>query len=92
MTKVMVSAKVEDIERWKTGFATHAELFKKQGVTVAYYGAGDHNKGAACFETNDLNAFMEILESPETAEAMSHDGIIDGTVEVFVLDSTLEKE
>ena len=37
MTKVMVSAKVEDIERWKTGFATHAELFKKQGVTVAYY-------------------------------------------------------
>ena len=71
---------------------TIAELFKKQGVTVAYYGAGDHNKGAACFETKDLNAFMGILESPETAEAMSHDGIIDGTVEVFVLDSTLETE
>ena len=92
MTKVMVSATVEDIERWKTGFATHAELFKKQGVTIAYYGAGDNNKGAACFETNDLNAFMEILESPETAEAMSHDGIIDGSVEVFILDSTLETE
>tara|TARA_B100001029_G_scaffold172807_1_gene170960 strand:- start:743 stop:1018 length:276 start_codon:yes stop_codon:yes gene_type:complete len=90
MTKVMVSAKVEDIERWKNGFATHSELFKTQGVTVAYYGAGDNNKGAACFETSDLNAFMEILESSETAEAMTRDGIIEGTVEVFVLDSTLE--
>ena len=90
MTKVMVSAKVEDIERWKNGFATHWELFKTQGGTVAYYGAGNNNKGAACFETSDLNAFMEILESSETAEAMSNDGIIEGTVEVFVLDSTLK--
>ena len=66
------------------------ELFKKQAVTVAYYGAGEKNKGVACFETEDLNAFMEILESTDTAEAMSHDGIIDGTVEIFVLDSILE--
>ena len=89
MTKVMVSAEVENIERWKTGFATHSELFKKQAVTVAYYGAGEKNKGVACFETEDLNAFMEILESSDTAEAMSHDGIIDGTVEIFVLDSSI---
>ena len=41
MTKVVVKAEVEDIERWKTGFATHADLFKRQGVTVAYYGAGE---------------------------------------------------
>jgi len=37
-----------------------------------------------------LNAFMEILESSDTAEAMSQDGIIDGTVEIFVVDSILE--
>ena len=61
MTKVVVKAEVEDIELWKTGFATHVDLFKRQGVTVAYYGAGESNKGAACFETNDLDAFMEIL-------------------------------
>ena len=90
MTKVVVKAEVENIERWKTGFATHADLFKRQGVTVAYYGAGESNKGAACFETSDLEAFMEILQSSDTAEAMSHDGIVDGTVEVFVLDSMLE--
>ena len=90
MTKVVVKAEVENIERWKTGFATHADLFKRQGVTVAYYGAGESNKGAACFETSDLEAFMEILQSSATAEAMSHDGIVDGTVEVFVLDSMLE--
>ena len=28
MTKIVVKAEVEDIERWKTGFATHADLFR----------------------------------------------------------------
>ena len=51
---------------------------------------GDGNKVVACFETVDLDAFMEILESSDTAEAMSNDGIIDGTVEIFVMDSILE--
>ena len=90
MTKVVARAEVEDIERWKNGFVTHSELFKKQGVTIAYYGGGEGNKVAACFETTNLNAFMEILESSDTAEAMSQDGIIDGTVEIFVVDSILE--
>ena len=87
MTKVVVKAEVEDIERWKTGFATHADLFKRQEDSC-YYGQV-RIIGAACFETNDLDAFMEILQSPDTAAAMSHDGIIDGTVEV-ILDSILE--
>ena len=90
MTKVVARAEVEDIERWKNGFVTHSELFKKQGVTIAYYGVGEGNKVAACFETTNLNAFMEILESSDTAEAISQDGIIDGTVEIFVVDSILE--
>jgi len=90
MTKVVVRAGVEDIERWRNGFVTHSELFEKQGVTIAYYGVGDGNKVVACFETADLDAFMEILESSDTAEAMSNDGIIDGTVEIFVMDSILE--
>lgn len=90
MTKVVVRAEVEDVERWKNGFVTHSELFEKQGVTVAYYGVGDGNKVVACFETVDLDVFMEILESSDTAEAMSNDGIIDGTVEIFVMDSILE--
>lgn len=90
MTKVVVRAEVEDVERWKNGFVTHSELFEKQGVIVAYYGVGDGNKVVACFETTDLDAFMVILESSDTAKAMSHDGIIDGTVELFVMDSILE--
>ena len=90
MTKVVARAEVKDIERWKNGFVTHSELFEKQGVTVAYYGVGDGNKVVACFETTDLDAFMVILESSDTAEAMSYDGIIDGTVEFFVMDSILE--
>ena len=44
-------------------------FIQRQGVTVATTGAGENNKGAACFEANDLDAFMEILQSSDTAEA-----------------------
>ncbi|MDG2420314.1 MAG: hypothetical protein P8N40_01275 [Gammaproteobacteria bacterium] len=90
MTKVVVKAEVEDVERWKRGFVTHSDLFLTQAVTVAYWGAGEGNKVAGCFETTDLDAFMAVMESPDTAEAMSSDGIIEGTVEIFVLDSVLD--
>ena len=29
MTKVIVKAEVEDIERWKTGFATRMQLYSR---------------------------------------------------------------
>jgi len=90
MTKVVVKAEVEDVERWKRGFVTHSDLFLTQAVKIAYWGAGEGNKVAACFETADLDAFMAVMESPDTAEAMSSDGIIEGTVEIFVLDSVLD--
>jgi hypothetical protein len=90
MTKVVVKAEVLDVERWKRGFVTHSDLFLSQAITVAYWGAGEGNKVAACFETTDLNAFMAVMESPDTAEAMSSDGIVEGSVEIFVLESVLD--
>jgi hypothetical protein len=90
MTKVIVRVEVEDVERWKRGFVTHAELFVRQAVTLAYSGVGEENRVAACFETSDIDAFMEVMASPATAEAMSNDGIVEGSVEVYVADTIFD--
>ena len=90
MTKVIVRVVVEDVEHWKRGFVTHAELFLKQAVTLVYWGVGEENKLAACFETTDIDAFMEIMASPDTAEAMANDGIIENSVEVYVADTIFD--
>ena len=90
ITKVIVRAEVEDVERWKNGFVTHSDLFLRQAITQAYWGAGEDKKVAACFETTDLASFMAVMESPDTAAAMSEDGIVEGSVEIFVLDGLLD--
>ena len=90
MTKVIVRVEVEDVEQWKRGFVTHAELCLKQAVTLVYWGIGEENKLAACFETTDIDAFMEVMASPDTAEAMANDGIIQESVEVYVADTIFD--
>ena len=90
MPKVIVRVEVEDVEHWKREFETHAELFLRQAVTLIYRGIGEDNKVAACFETTDIDAFMEIMVSPDTVEAMSNDGIVEGSVEVYVADSIFD--
>ena len=42
MPLVGVRAKVESEEKWKEEFKTHGELFKSQGVSIAYMGSADN--------------------------------------------------
>ncbi len=39
---------------------------------------------------SDLDTYLEILDSPETAAAMEYDGVKRETVKVFVLDKELQ--
>ena len=87
MPKVVVTAQVEDPVKWEKGFRTHGDLFRSQTVakpinlaTIA------GNQVAVCFEPDDLDTFLKILDSPATAEAMVIDGVKRETVKVFVLD------
>jgi hypothetical protein len=43
-----------------------------------------------CGETADLDAYMKVFNSPETAEAMAFDGVKRATVNVFVLDKEVK--
>ena len=90
MPKVVVTAQVEDSVRWEEGFRTHGDLFRSQTVTKPINLATiEGNEVAVCMEPDDLDTFMEILDSPATAEAMELDGVKRETVKVFVLDKEL---
>jgi hypothetical protein len=87
MTKVVVTAQVQDAVKWETAFRTHGDLFKSQTITTPInFAAIDGNHVAVCLEPDDLDACLKILNSPATAEAMAFDGVKRETVRVFVLD------
>ena len=67
---IAVRAEVEDVDAWREGFKTHGDLFKSQGVSVAYMGATEGNSVIGVFETDDVDEFMRIFNDPATAEAM----------------------
>ena len=87
MAKVIITAEVEDVAHWELNFRTHGELFRSQTVTTPVgIAVQEDNTVACCFEPTDLNTFMEVLESPETAEAMSADRVKRDTVKLYVID------
>ena len=91
MAKVVVVAQIEDPVKWEAGFRTHGDLFRSQTVTKPInFGLVGGNHVAACFEPDDLAAFMKGMDSPATAEAMAFDGIRRETVKTFVLDKKFE--
>jgi len=85
MTKVLVTAQVEDGAQWEEGFRTHGELFKSMTMTSCHYAVMD-NHVAVYAEVDDQAKYFEVMDSDATAEAMAHDGIKRDTVKVFVLD------
>ncbi len=91
MPKIVVTAQVKDPVKWEEGFRTHGDLFKSQTVTRPINIATiEGNEVAVCFEPDDLDTFLKILDSPATAEAMEFDGVKRETVKVFVLDKQFQ--
>lgn len=44
---------------------------------------------AILWEVTNLDRYLELMDSPETAEAMAQDGVKRETVKVYVLDKEL---
>lgn len=51
-----------------------------------HFSATDDNEVAILWEVADLDKFLEEVDSPETAEAMSQDGVNKESVKVYILD------
>ena len=91
MPKVIAIAQVEDATKWEQGFRTHGDLFKSQTVSKPiHFTATIDNEVAVCFEPDDLNKFLDIVDSPATKEAMEFDGVKRETVKFFVLDKEFD--
>ena len=90
MPRVLITAEVNDLRTWENGFRTHGNLFKQMGVTTMEFATVSPNRIAVCGETTDLDAYMKVFNSPATAEAMAADGVKRETVQMFVLDKSLE--
>ena len=90
MTKVIITADVEDSAKWETGFRSHSDMFRGMSLSKAVqFSANDKNEVAICFEPDDLGLYLKSLDSQETADAMAHDGVKRETVKIFVLDKEL---
>jgi len=90
MAKVIITAEVEDSAKWETGFRTHVDLFKTMSVSKPILlTANENNEVALCIEPDDLEKYLEVLDSDATAEAMANDGVKRETVKVYILDKEL---
>ena len=86
MPRIIITAKVEDAEKWEKGFRSHGDLFRKFTQRVAYFCATEENEIAIYEEVDDLETYFAVLKSPETAKALAADGVKPETVKVYVLD------
>jgi hypothetical protein len=86
MARVIITAQVEDSAKWEAAFRTHGDLRRSMTSTVTHLTTNENNEVALYAEPSDLGKYMEVLESPATAEAMAMDGVKKETVKVFVLD------
>ena len=86
MTKVVITAQVEDLVKWEEGFRSHADLFRRQTVSKPIsIGIAEGNEVSLIFEPSDLGTFMKLLESDGPA-AMANDGVKRETVKMYVMD------
>jgi hypothetical protein len=90
MPRVLITAEVNDLRAWESGFQTHGDLFKQMGVTTMEYATVAPNRVAVLGETTDLDAYLKILNSPATADAMAGDGVKRETVQMFVFDKSVK--
>ena len=86
MAKVIITAQVEDSAKWEEGFRTHGELLRSMTSTVTYFTISKDNELTLYAEPNDVDKFLEVMDSPATEEAMVYDGVKRDTVRVSVLD------
>jgi hypothetical protein len=86
MTKIVLTAQVEDAAKWEKRLRTHGELLKTTTATTVHYTLTKDNEVAMCADVADVAKYFEVLASPAIAEAMAYDGVKRETVKTFVLD------
>jgi hypothetical protein len=91
MPKVIATAQVEDAAKWEQGFRTHGDLFRTMTVNKPiHFTVTELNEIVLYLEPDDLDKYLEILDSRATEEAMEFDGVKRETVKIFALDKEFD--
>jgi hypothetical protein len=86
MSKIILTADVEDGAKWERNYRTHGDLFKAAGIGTVHYTVGEDNHVVMCTDVDDVGAYMDFVSAESTQDAMKNDGVKRGTVKLFVLD------
>lgn len=86
MPRVIITASVEDSARWEENYLKHGALLASMSQSVTHYTTTADNEVALYSEPEDLEKYMEVLESQDTVAAMALDGVKRETVRIYVLD------
>jgi len=90
VTRVIVTAEVENSAIWVDAFRSHVDLFKSYTSTAIHFTATSDNEVAILWEVTDLDQYLAQMAAPETAEAMANDGVNQDSVKVYVLDKKID--
>ena len=93
MTKIVITAQVEEVESWEEGYRKHAPMLRNfLGVTkpIHFSTNKEMNEICLCSEPDDLEKYLQLVQSPEVAEAMKKNGVKGETVRLYILDKVLE--
>ncbi len=83
MATYVITHEVEDVDHWLNS-PKRAEAFASVGATVRdFRDPAGSNKTAVVAEIPDFDAFQELMESDEAAEAMKHDRVNRDTLVIL---------
>ena len=93
MSKIVVTAQVEDAVKWEEGYRAHAPMIRDfLGVSKPVHFTTNEETNEICItvEPDDLEKYLELVQSPEIAEAMEKNGVKRETVKFYILDKVLQ--
>lgn len=80
METLVVIHEVDDVQHWLSS-PKRKELFGPRGISVRpFHDPEGSNRVAVLVETPSIEAWREVLETDEAAEAMKHDGVDPASV------------
>ena len=94
MARIVVTAKVKDVEKWEEGYRAHSPMLREiLGVSkpVHFHTNSETNEICINAEPDDLEHYLKMLQTPEIAEAMDKNGVLRDTVKFYILDKQLNE-
>lgn len=84
MTMVIGYHEIDDSSHWLAS-PKREELLGAAGIGITtFLDPENPNRAAVLFDVPDMDAFQALLQSPEAAAAMAHDGVRADTLVVLV--------